>query len=153
MSLMKTQVTVTSFVALLFLMAFTPGKPLVAVPLFVNSPEKIIASKQTRSMAIVFTNDSGKLTAGDNNFCVLFQSLETATSADVHNVSVDFRLLVGRIQEIPITAQLTQDGIGRYCGRVNLGRQYYTPSSYYAYVHYADATGKKKTAQLHLTAR
>lgn len=150
---MKTQVKVTSFIALSFLIAFTLGKPLRAAQLSVNSPEKVIASTRTSSMAIVFTNDSGKLTAGDNSFCVLFQSREPTTPAGVQNVSVDFRLLVGRIQETPITAQLTPDGVGRYCGRVNLGRQYYTPSSYYAYVHYADATGKKKTARLHLTVR
>ena len=97
-------------------------------------------------MEIILTNDSGKLVANDNSLCVLFQSVGKTTSAEVRNVSVDFRLLVGRIQERTITAELAQDGVGRYCGHVNLGRQFYTPSSYYAFVRYTDATGKENSA-------
>jgi hypothetical protein len=148
---MTTQAKVTIAVCLL-LAASAFGKPLgpERPP---DLSEKTIASKRVRNVVIEFTNGSGKLTAGENRFCVLFYNLETANSADVQNVRVDFRQQVGKIQEKPITAELTQDGVGRYCGRINLGRQYYSPSNYYVSVRYADATGKKRTVRFYLSVR
>jgi hypothetical protein len=148
---MSTQAKVTIAVCLL-LAPSAFGKPL-GPERPAHPSEKTIASKRLRTVAITFTNDSGKLTAGENRFCVLFHNLETANSADVQNVTVDFRLLVGKIQEEPITAELTQDGVGRYCGRINIGRQYYAPSNYYVHVRYADATGKKRTVRFYLSVR
>jgi hypothetical protein len=73
----------------------------------------------------------------------VFQKRGTEEPIDAQNVSVDFILLVGRIQEEPLRAKITQEAAGRYCGYVNLGTQYYSPSSYYAFVRYIDSTHKK----------
>jgi len=153
MSLMGIEVKVVCFIALTLVTAFMLARPLNAEPPLNAAQDRIITSKLSRGMDVIFTNGSGKLVSGDNSFCVLFQNVGPTTSTDVHNVKVDFRLLVGRIEERPISADLLQDGVGRYCGHVNLGRQYYTPSSYYAFVHYADATGKKRTVRLHFAVR
>ncbi len=115
--------------------------------------EKTIATKRAGSMVITLTNETGKLTSGENHFCVLFQSAVPTDAIDIQDVTVDFRLLVGRIEEKPRTAHLSQSGAGRYCGLINLGLQYYSPSSYYAFVRYVDATGKKKSARLFLTVK
>jgi hypothetical protein len=66
---------------------------------------------------------------------------------------VDFRLLVGRIEEQPMTAHLSQNGEDRYCGDINLGPQYYRPASYYVFVRYIEATGKKNRTRLSLSVR
>jgi hypothetical protein len=79
--------------------------------------------------------------------------VEPAASVDVNNVSIDFRLLVGRVVERPIMAQLAAMGTERYCGRIDLGRQYYSPSNYYVSVRYRDVTGKKKSTGLYLSVR
>jgi len=121
--------------------------------LFAGATERTIASAQARNLAIVFANDAGKLTGGDNQLCVLFQSREAASAANVEDVSVEFRQLVGKMEEKPITAVLSQDGLGRYCGHVNLGPQYYKPSSYYALVRYVDATGRKRRVRLHVSVK
>jgi hypothetical protein len=115
--------------------------------------ENTIASKRIKKVTIRLTNDSGKLTARENRFCVLFCNLETASPFDVQGVNVDFRQQVGRIQEEQITAELTQDGVGRYCGRINLGRQYYVPATYYVVVRFVDTTGKKTKARFYLSVR
>lgn len=140
------------FIAMFLFLALTHGEPLYAVRVATPSV-KMNTSKRMSDVDVVFTNESGELTGGDNSFCVIFQSIETGHSADVRSVSVDFRQLVGKMQEEPIKAPLTQDGVGHYCGHVNLGRQYYTPSSYYAVVRYADATGKVKKARLHVSVK
>lgn len=69
------------------------------------------------------------------------------------NVHVDFTLLVGRIQEEPIKTELTEDRVGRYCGHVNLGKQYYVPASYYVFVFYTDVAGRKKKERLFLRVK
>ncbi|PYT24486.1 MAG: hypothetical protein DMG57_28650 [Acidobacteria bacterium] len=104
----------------------------------------MLASKLQNDLVIVVMNEQGKLTAGDNSLCVVFRKVETGDPAEIQNVSMDFRLLVGKIQETPIKVQLTQIGVGYYRGSVNLGRQYYDPASYYAFVHYIDLAGTKK---------
>lgn len=70
-------------------------------------------------MEVVLTNDSGKLKPGEDSFCVLFLGLGYAPPVEVNNVSIDFRLLVGRIMERRIAAQLAANGIERYCGRID----------------------------------
>ena len=106
-----------------------------------------------RSVVIALTNDTGKLTLGENHFCILFQRGSPAPADDIREVGVDFRLLVSRIKEEPITANLDQNGTDRYCGQINLGVQYYHPASYYAFVRYVEAAGKKKSARLFLTVK
>jgi hypothetical protein len=77
---------------------------------------------------------------------------DTREPVEVQNVSVDFALLVGRIQEKPIKAHLAREEQGRYCGRVDLGKQYHIPPNYYAFLLYADSAGKKKE-RIFLTVR
>ena len=60
---------------------------------------------------------------------------------------------MGRIQEEPIKTDLTGDRAGRYCGHVNLGKQYYVPASYYVFVSYTDAGGRKKKERLLLSVK
>ena len=119
----------------------------------VRRTEKTIASKRTKDLLITITNAEGGLRGGDNAFCILFQKRETQESVNVQNVGIDFTLLLGRIQEEPISVPLPQDQPGRYCGHVNLGKQYYVPASYYAFVVYTDAGGKKRKERLFLTVK
>ena len=102
-------------------------------------------------MVITITGSDGRLKDGENNFCVVFQKRETGEAVDLQKVSVEFALLVGRIEEEPIRVQLTGDRVGQYCGHVDLGKQYYVPASYYAFVVYTDATGKKRKERLFLS--
>lgn len=118
-----------------------------------QASETTLASKRTKDLVIAITSSDGGLKGGDNSFCVLFHKRGTDERVDVQNVRVDFTLLVGRIQEEPIKTQLTGDRAGRYCGRVNLGKQYYVPASYYAFVFYTDAAGRKKKERLFFSVR
>lgn len=116
--------------------------------------EMTVASKQTNDLLIAIRNSGGRLKGGENSFCVMFQKRSTQEPADVQNVSVDFALLVGKIQEEPIrSSQLSRDRTGRYCGQVNLGKQYYNPANYYAFVLYTDMAGKKRKQRLFLSIR
>jgi hypothetical protein len=110
--------------------------------------ENAVASKRTKNLVVTITGPDGRLKGGENSFCVVFQKRETGEPVDVQNASVEFTLLVGRIEEKPIRAQLTEEHTGRYCGHVNLGKQYYVPASYYAFVLYTDAVGKKRKTRL-----
>ena len=120
----------------------------MSVAATVDVPDKTIASKRIGSMVVVLANDTGKLIPGENHFCVLFQNSSPPRGADFREVSVDFRLLVGRLQEESITAHLSQNGPDRYCGRINLAPQYYRPASYYAFVRYTEANREKKSTRL-----
>lgn len=64
-----------------------------------ESHEKIIASTRAGDMLVTPTNESGKFTADANRFCVLFQRRSASTAVDIHEVSVDFRLVVGRTKD------------------------------------------------------
>lgn len=107
------------------------GATLARASIGTDGQERTIASTRARHLLVTLTNESGKFTADANRFCVLFQSRSASTAIDIHEVSVDFRLLVGRIQERPLTAYLSPNGSERFCGDINLGRQYYRPANYY----------------------
>ena len=113
--------------------------------------EMTVASTRTRDLVIAIRSESGRLKGGENHFCVAFQKKRTNDLVDVHNVSVDFTLLVGRIEEEPIRSNLDRDEHGRYCGQVNLGEQYFVPANYYAFVRYTDAAGKRRKQRLFLS--
>lgn len=119
----------------------------------VRSTETRIASKQAREVLISITNADGRLHASDDDFCVLFQNRETQKPTDVEDVSVAFAQQVGKIQEAPINVRLTKDRPGRYCGHVNLGKQYYVPASYYAFVSFTDESQRRKKERLFLTVK
>jgi hypothetical protein len=107
------------------------------------SGEKPIASGRTKGISVVLTNESGKLTNGENAICAVFQDTATSSPASVQDVRLKFTLRVGRISRDAIAAQLSNDGSGRYCGRVNLGRQYRHPASYYIEMRYMNTKREK----------
>jgi hypothetical protein len=145
----------TGLITILIMLAgiSVPVGLLLARRVAVPSTEITVASKRTKDLAIAIMSRDGRLKGGENSFCVVFQRRGTQEPVDVGNVSVDFTLLVGRIQEEPIKAQLTKDQVGRYCGQVNLGKQYYVPASYYAFVRYTDGVGKKRRQRLFLSVK
>jgi hypothetical protein len=120
-----------------------------------NDPEneRAIVVKVAKNSVIVLANGSGKLTPGENNLCIVVREPLTGNGIDARDVSVDFAQHVGRILESPITAQLTEQGIGRYCGQVNLGPEYYKPMNFHVDVRYVDATNRKQKLGFCLTAR
>ena len=126
---------------------------LVARQATVPATETTVASKRMKDLTITITSADGSLKGGENSFCVMFQKTGTDEPVGVRNVGVDFTLLVGRIQEEPIRTQLVGDRVGRYCGHLNLGKQYYVPANYYAFVLYTDAVGKKRKERLFLSIR
>lgn len=139
------------------LILLVAGLGFVGLPLVgwaaVRPPETTIAHKQTKDVIITITNAEGRLREKDNSFCVEFEQRATGKPIVVRNVSVAFTLIVGRILERPIRAQITQDQIFRYCGQVNLGKQYYNPASYYAFVSYTDACGKNRRVRLFMSVK
>lgn len=125
------------------------GESQITVP----PSEKTVVLREVRGTIIEITTAHGRFNGGGNEFCAVFQKKETRQPVDVRNVSVDFVLLVGKIQEQPIKAQLVQDQPGHYCGYVNLGKQYYVPASYYAFIGYTDTDGKKRKERLFLAVK
>ena len=132
---------------------FVFGATLAAASTAEDVQEKTIASKRSGSLVVVMTNETGKLTPGENHFCVLFQTIIPSAAVEVTEVSVDFRLLVGRIEEAPLTAHLTPNGVQRFCGRIDLSRQYYRPANYYGFVHYIEANGRKRSMRLFVSVK
>jgi hypothetical protein len=112
-----------------------------------------VTSKLTNDLVIRIASADGRLKGGENSFCVVFQKRGTGEPVDVQSVSIDLTLLVGRIQENPIRVQITEDQVGRYYGHVNLGKQYYSPATYYAFVRYTDGLRKKRKQRLFLSVR
>ena len=115
--------------------------------------ETTITSGRARDAVITITNADGRLRGGDNDFCVVFEKKETREPINVQNVSVDFILLVGKIEEQPIRVRLPEVQRGRFCGHANLGKQYYVPASYYAFVLYTDTGQKKRKERLFLSVK
>jgi hypothetical protein len=125
---------------------------------FVSAPHvcvagKTIASKRVKDVIVLFINEQGNFTGGDNRYCIEFNKAKEGGPVEVRDVRMHFSQLVGRMQERPIIAQVTQDSVGRYFGSVNLGRQYYNPAAYYAILHYVDSSGKKKKARFLLRVK
>ena len=127
---------------------FLLAELLLAGPARGSSIAKAVTSKRTRDLVITIMSADGALTAGENDLCVKFQKRATQEPVAVTNVSADFTLLVGRIEERPIRGALVQVQSGQFCGTVNLGKQYYDPANYYVFVRYSDATGKRKRQRL-----
>lgn len=127
---------------------FLLAELLLAGPIRASSVEKTVTSKRTRDLVVTIMSADGRLVAGQNSLCVRFQKRATQEPVAVSNVSVDFTLLVGRIEEQPISGALVRVENGQYCGTVNLGKQYYDPSNYYVFVRYTDAAGKRRKQRL-----
>jgi hypothetical protein len=115
--------------------------------------EMTVASKRTKDLLISITSSDGKLKGEEVSFCVVFERRGTVQPVDVLNVSVEFRLLGGRIYGKPIQGNVTEVQTGRYCGQVNLRNQYFGPASYYALVRYTIGVGKERKQRLFLSVR
>lgn len=144
----------------------TPSKPMLVASLILAqlalcgslyaaqsvdpTADKTIAAKLKNDLVVVLTNDSGKLNPGENAVCVVIRDPRTGEAADVQNVSIEFSLRTGRIVHGPITARLARESAGRYCGNVNLGRQYYKPMNFYVGIRYMDPANKSRRVGLSL---
>ena len=118
-----------------------------------HASEMKAASARNHEFTISIVNDSGRFVAGNNAFCVVFTSAANASSVSVKDVVVEFAQQVGKIQEKPMRAQIARGDAGRFCGKVDLGTQYYQPAFYYVFIHYTDANGKRRKCRLSLSVK
>lgn len=118
-----------------------------------SETEKAIVVKVAKNSVLVLANGPGKLTPGENNLCIVIRDPVTGSAMDVQAVTIDFAQHVGRILESPIRARLSEESIGRYCGQVNLGAQYYKPMNFHIDVRYVDAENKKQKLGFCLTVK
>jgi hypothetical protein len=111
-----------------------------------------IASKQNHGFYIALMSKSGKLIQKDE-YCVLFSRTKDGEPTHVEGVFLEFAQQVGKIRESARKIPLSMDRLGRYCGIVDLGKQYYQPAFYYVEVHYTDSSRKRRTCRFFLTLR
>ena len=116
-----------------------------------HASEMKAASARNHELTISIVNDSGRFFVGNNTFCVVFTSAANAEPVLVKDVGIEFAQQVGRIQERPMRAQIAEGDTGRFCGKVDLGTQYYHPAFYYVFIHYTDANGKRRKSRLSLS--
>jgi hypothetical protein len=83
----------------------------------------------------------------------VFTKTPNAAPVSVKDVTVEFAQQVGRIRERSIHAQITEVNLGDFCGKVDLGTQYYRPAFYYVFIHYIDATGARRKCRLSLVIK
>jgi hypothetical protein len=114
---------------------------------------KEVASGRSHGRTVSIVNDSGEFVAGSNDFCVAFTKTPNAAPVPVNDVSVDFTQQVGRIREKPTHTKVTEGNAGLFCGKVDLGAQYYRPAFYYVFIHYIDATGTRRKCRLSLVIK
>jgi hypothetical protein len=112
-----------------------------------------IAVKRSHDFYISLTSNAGKLVAGKNEYCALFSRTRGGELTPVEDVVIEFAQQVGRITERPTKFHLSVDNLGRYCGEVGLGKQYYQPAYYHVTVHYADSSRKKIICRFFLTVK
>jgi hypothetical protein len=113
-----------------------------------DKKEASIASWRGHDFSISIVNSSQKFVAGKNTFCVEFTKAATAEPISVKDVEVEFAQQVGKIRERPTRALITESEVGRFCGNVDLGKQYYQPAFYYVYIRYTDASGTREKRNL-----
>jgi hypothetical protein len=111
-----------------------------------------IASKQSHGFDVSLISKSGELAAKDE-YCALFSTTKGGEPTYVEGVFLEFEQQVGKIRESARKFPLSLDSLGRYCGKVDLGKQYYQPAFYYVEVHYTDSSGKRRTCRFFLTLR
>jgi hypothetical protein len=114
--------------------------------------QTIIAAKRTHDFYISLMSQSGKLAEKDE-YCVLFSRTNGGEPTQVGSVVVEFVQQVGKVRESAIEILLVLDSRGRYCGEVDLGKQYYHPAYYYIEIHYTDSSKRKKKCRFFLTRR
>jgi hypothetical protein len=118
----------------------------------VCAAQTTIASKRNHDFYISLMSKSGEFAKKDED-CALFSRTKGGNPTQVENVFVDFAQQVGKIRENPKEFHFSLDSLGRYCGRVDLGKQYYRPAFYYVTVHYTDSLGKRRTCRFFLTMK
>ena len=101
---------------------------------------------------ISLMSKSGKL-AEKGEYCVLFSRTNGGKPTQVQSVFVEVAQQVGKITERPERSSLSLDNLGRYCGEINLGKQYYRPAFYYVEVYYTDRLGKRRKCRFFLTLK
>lgn len=107
-----------------------------------------VASGRNHGLSISIVNDPGEFVPGSNAFCVEFTKAANSEPVLVKDAVVEFAQQVGRIQERPTRAQITGGDIGHFCGKVDLGKQYYQPAFYYVFIHYTDTSGIRRKCRL-----
>ena len=112
-----------------------------------------IAAKRNRDFYVSLLDKSGKLMPGKNEYCASFSRTTGGGPAQVEDVFVDLAQQVGKIRESPRKFPFSMDSVGRYCGTVDFGQQYYQPASYYVIVHYTDSSQKRRTCRFFLTLK
>jgi hypothetical protein len=141
------------FIVRLTVYSILYGAMTLAVAQNLHAGEMKAASARNHGLTISIVNDSGRFVAGNNAFCVVFTSTANAEPVLVKDVDVEFAQQVGRIQEKPMRAQIARGDTGRFCGKVDLGTQYYQPAFYYVFIHYTDANGKRRNCRLSLSVK
>jgi hypothetical protein len=110
-----------------------------------------IASKRNHGFDISLMSKSGELAEKDE-YCALFNTTKGG-KRHVEGVFLEFAQQVGKIRESAQKFPLSLDSLGRYCGKVDLGKQYYQPGFYYVEVHYTDSLRKRRMCRFFLTLR
>ena len=110
-----------------------------------------IASKRNHGLYISLMSESGELTQKDE-YCAFFGTTKGG-EPHVETVFLEFAQQVGKIRESARKFPLLLDSLGRYCGTVDLGKQYYHPAFYYVEVHYTDTSRKRRKCCFFLTLR
>ncbi|GEM_PF-7007157 len=80
---------------------------------------KVIQSQRAKDLSITLSNASGKFGTGENAFCAEFRNVHTGESVDPGKVYITFTM--AGMEGMPAAAKVSQSGVGRYCGHVNLG--------------------------------
>jgi hypothetical protein len=114
--------------------------------------QTVIASKRKHDLYISLLSKSGKLVTAKDEYCVSF-TRKGGEAAQAEDVFVEFAQQVGRIRESPGKFSLALGNLGRYCGQVDLGKQYYQPAFYHVEVHYTDSSRKRRTCHFFLTIK
>jgi hypothetical protein len=124
---------------------------IVSMATQVCAGQTVIASKRSHDLYISLLGESGKLASARDEYCVSFSTTKGGGPAQVEDVFVEFAQQVGRIREDPRKFPLVPGNLGRYCGQVDLGKQYYQPAFYHVEVHYTDSSRKRRTCHFFLT--
>jgi len=112
--------------------------------------QRIVAAKRSHGLNVSLETRSGNIGAKDE-YCVLFSKTDSGELTQIESVALEIAQQVGKVRESARKIPLSQDGQGRYCQEVDLGKQYDHPASYYFEIHYIDSSKKKRKCQFFLT--
>ena len=104
------------FIVRLTVYSILYGAMTLAATQNLHASEMKAASAHNHELTISIVNDSGRFFVGNNTFCVVFTSAANAEPVLVKDVGIEFAQQVGRIQERPTRAQITEGDTGHFCG-------------------------------------